>query len=362
MHGTVLQSLPVEDTPIRTIWWQGESAAVIDQRRLPHDLVVDQWFTVDDAVEGISAMTVRGAPLIGVAAAYGMALAAAADPSDEGLATAARLLGATRPTAVNLQWALDRATSELLAMDASDRGAAARSIAERMADDDVAACRAIGDHGAALLAAVHRAHGRPVQVMTHCNAGRLATVEWGTATAPVYVAHRAGIPVHVWVSETRPRNQGAALTAWELGRAGVDHTIVVDNAAGHLLATGMVDVVIVGADRIAANGDVANKVGTSLKAYAAAVYDVPFYVAAPWSTVDLAAPDGGSIPIEERSADEVLVFAGSPIAPATSPAPNWGFDVTPARFVTSLITDRGVLTADRHSIARSAELGAEPGR
>ncbi len=343
--------MPVESTPTRTIWWDGEAVAVIDQRRLPHDLVVDYWRTIDDVAVGIADMTVRGAPLIGVAAAYGLAIAASVDSSDGALARAVEQLAATRPTAVNLRWALRRMVSALLATDPARRAGRAREIADQMAEDDVRACRAIGDHGVALIRAVHEQHGRPVQILTHCNAGRLATVEWGTATAPIYVAGLAGIPLHVWVSETRPRNQGAALTAWELGTAGVDHTVVVDNAAGHLLAHGMVDLVIVGADRVASNGDAANKIGTSLKAYAAAVYEVPFHIAAPWSTIDMQAPGGASIPIEERSPDEVLTFGGARIAPAASVARNWGFDVTPARFITSLITDRGIVSANAGSIA-----------
>ncbi len=341
----------MEHTPRRTIWWDGEAVAVIDQRLLPHQLVIELWRTVGDVAIGIADMTVRGAPLIGVAAAYGMALAAAADPSDAALSAAAAQLAATRPTAVNLRWALDRVGEALSGTEPDRRAGQARELADRMAEDDVRACHAIGEHGLALIQAVHQQHGRPVQILTHCNAGRLATVEWGTATAPIYVAGLAGIPVHVWVSETRPRNQGAALTAWELGAAGVDHTVVVDNAAGHLLAHGMVDLVIVGADRVAANGDAANKIGTSLKAFAAAVHGVPFHVAAPWSTIDMQTPTGASIPIEERSPDEVLTFGGGRIAPAASPARNWGFDVTPARFVTSLITDRGIVGADAASIA-----------
>ncbi len=352
MHRTVLQSPTVDATPTRTIWWDGARVAVLDQRRLPAAVVVEHWSTVDDAAAGIGDMAVRGAPLIGVAAAHGLALAAADDPSLAGLRRAALRLGATRPTAVNLRWALERMLVALTPVEPSARAEAARTRATGMADEDVEACRKIGEHGLALITAVALTARRAVNVLTHCNAGRLACVEWGTATAPIYLAHRSGVPVHVWVSETRPRNQGAALTAWELGVAGVGHTVVVDNAAGHLLATGLVDLVIVGADRIAANGDVANKIGTSLKAYAAAAHEIPFHVAAPWSTVDRATPDGASIPIEERSPAEVLELAGVRLAPADSPARNWGFDVTPARYVTSLITDRGVVAADAPSIAR----------
>jgi methylthioribose-1-phosphate isomerase len=327
----------------RPIWWDGAAVAVLDQRRLPDADVTARWSTVDDAVHGIADMVVRGAPLIGVAAAHGMALALAGDPSDDSLVSAAEALVATRPTAVNLRWAVERVLNAATVWLVDERAERARALATEIADEDAAACRAIGEAGLPLLRAGHERTGRPVQVMTHCNAGWLACVEWGTATAPVYLAHAAGVPVHVWVSETRPRNQGASLTAWELADAGVPHTLVVDNAAGHLLATGQVDVVIVGADRVAANGDAANKIGTSLKAYAAAANDVPFHVAIPWSTLDPDCPDGAHIPIEERDATEVLELAGRPIAPAATPARNWGFDVTPARLITSFITPDGVV-------------------
>jgi methylthioribose-1-phosphate isomerase len=272
-----------------------------------------------------------------------MALALAADPSDGSLATAADALVATRPTAVNLRWAVERVHEAARHWPVGERAERARDLATGIADEDAAACRAIAEAGLPLLRTAHERSGRPVQVLTHCNAGWLACVEWGTATAPVYLAHADGVPVHVWVSETRPRNQGASLTAWELADAGVPHTLVVDNAAGHLLATGQVDVVIVGADRVAANGDAANKIGTSLKAYAAAANDVPFHVAIPWSTLDPDCPDGAHIPIEERDASEVLELAGHPIAPSATPARNWGFDVTPARFVTSFVTPDGLV-------------------
>jgi methylthioribose-1-phosphate isomerase len=315
---------------------------VIDQRRLPHEFAVRRWDTVEDAARGIADMEVRGAPLIGVSAAHGMALAAAADPSDSGLRAAAARLVATRPTAVNLRWAVTRCLERVGLVSPAERAAVLVEFATALADEDAAACHAIGAVGQRLLADVRLRTGRPVQVLTHCNAGWLACVEMGTATAPVYAAHGAGIPVHVWVSETRPRNQGASLTAWELGEAAIDHTLVVDNAAGHLLANGLVDLVIVGADRVARNGDTANKVGTSLKAYAAAEYHVPFYVAIPWSTFDPDCPAGAAIEIEERSADEVLSIGGTRIAPASTPARNWGFDVTPARFVTGVITPDGI--------------------
>ncbi|MGD9704839.1 MAG: S-methyl-5-thioribose-1-phosphate isomerase [Acidimicrobiia bacterium] len=329
----------------RTIWWDDAGAVlVIDQRRLPHADEAARWTSVDDAVRGIAAMQVRGAPLIGVAAAHGIALAMIADDSDRSLLTAGAALCATRPTAVNLQWAVQRMTDALRPLAPADRASAARRLATELADEDAAMCRAIGAVGLRLFEAMHERTGRPVQVLTHCNAGWLACVEWGTATAPVYLAHERGLPLHVWVSETRPRNQGASLTAWELGDAGVPHTLVVDNAAAHLMATGAVDCVVVGADRVAENGDVANKIGTCLKAYAAAVHGVPFHVAVPWSSVDWSCPDGSAIPIEERSPDEVLQIAGHRLAPETTPARNWGFDVTPARYVTSFLTPDGAVT------------------
>jgi methylthioribose-1-phosphate isomerase len=330
----------------RTIWWGADhrSAKVIDQTRLPHEFATREWRTLDDAVRGIRDMEVRGAPLIGVAAAYGVALAMRADPNR--LDAACDALAAARPTAVNLGWAVERCRRVLDPLSPDMRTAAATALATEMADEDAAACRAIGESGVELLAAVHERTGRPVQVLTHCNAGALATVEWGTATAPVYVAAEKGIPVHVWVSETRPRNQGA-LTAWELAERGIPHTFVVDNAAGHLLQRGEVDLVVTGADHIAANGDTANKVGTYLKAVAAGACGVPFHVAAPTSTFDPACPDGTGIPIEERAPDEVLVVNDGHVASAATEARNWAFDVTPARFVTSWITDRGVLTVDQ---------------
>ncbi|MDX2381105.1 MAG: S-methyl-5-thioribose-1-phosphate isomerase [Acidimicrobiia bacterium] len=327
----------------RTIWWgdDGTSVVVIDQTRLPGSAETVAWRTVDDAAEGIRSMEVRGAPLIGVAAAHGVALALAAAPDE--LDAACDRLAASRPTAVNLAWAVERCRSELADVAEQDRFARAVDLADRMADEDVAACRAIGEAGVELIDEVHDRTGKTVQIMTHCNAGFLATIEWGTATAPIYVAQERGIPVHVWVSETRPRNQGAALTAWEFGQRGVPHTLVVDNAAGHLLQNGDVDLVITGADRIAANGDTANKIGTYLKALAARESGVPFHIAAPSSTFDAACPDGAAIPIEERSPDEVLVVNEASVAPAGTAARNWGFDVTPAGLITSWITERGVL-------------------
>jgi methylthioribose-1-phosphate isomerase len=330
----------------RTIWWGDDvtSVVVIDQTRLPGSAETVTWRTLDDAIEGIGSMQVRGAPLIGVAAAHGVALAMSDAP--DSLDAACDALAASRPTAVNLAWAVERCRAELAAVDERDRFARSVELATRMTDEDVAACRAIGDAGVELIAEMHDRTGRTVQILTHCNAGFLATVEWGTATAPVYVAQERAIPVHVWVSETRPRNQGAALTTWELGERGVPHTLIVDNAAGHLLQHGEVDLVVTGADRIAANGDTANKIGTYLKALAAREAGVPFHIAAPRSTFDFACPNGDAIPIEERSPDEVLIVNDAPVAPAHTRARNWGFDVTPAPLVTSWITDRGVLGVD----------------
>ena len=327
----------------RTIWWDGDAVAVIDQTALPRRLALARWTDVERAATGIETMEVRGAPLIGVAAAHGVALAMAADPSDAGLRSAVARLAATRPTAVNLAWALDRMVGALAPVPPPRRAAESRRLSQAMADDDVSTCARLGEVGVALLEAVAAGRPGPVQVLTHCNAGRLACVEHGTATAPVYLAHARGLPVHVWVSETRPRNQGSSLTAWELADAGVPHTVVVDSACGHLLRAGLVDVCLVGADRIAANGDVANKVGTYLKAVAAADTGVPFHVVAPWSTVDLVTPDGSAIPIEERDPAEVTALAGAPLTPSSSPARNWAFDVTPARLVTSIVTERGIV-------------------
>lgn len=339
-------SRSVGASPSRTITWESGDAdapvAVIDQRRLPHELRIDHWHSVGDAAHGIADMTVRGAPLIGVAAAHGMALAARADASSAALSRAGEQLIATRPTAVNLAWAVRSCLAVASAYPVGERAAVLRAHADHLADDDAEQCRRIGMAGLELIRAHHDSRGGVVNVMTHCNAGRLACIEYGTATAPVYLAHAAGVPVHVWVSETRPRNQGAALTAWELADAGIPHTLIVDNAAGHLLASGEVDLVVVGADRVAANGDTANKVGTSLKAYAAGVWGVPFHVALPWSTFDAGCADGGQIPIEERDTDEVLRFHGAAVAPSATPARNWGFDVTPQRFIRSFLTPSGV--------------------
>lgn len=357
----------VEGTPYRTIWLatDGWSVEIIDQTLLPHTFAIVSLASLDGAVRAIRDMQVRGAPLIGVAAAYGLALAMRADASDSHLDTAYAALIATRPTAVNLRWALDRVAGVLRRLVAGERPEAAYAEAARIANEDVAVNRAIGRHGLELIRAVaeRKPLGVPVRILTHCNAGWLAAVDWGTALAPVYAAHDAGIALHVWVDETRPRNQGAALTAWELGHHGVPHTVIVDNAGGHLMQHGEVDMVIVGSDRTTATGDVCNKIGTYLKALAARDNGVPFYVALPSTTIDFAMSDGvAEIPIEQRSADEVAWISGKSddgrvarvcLVPEGTPVANYAFDVTPARLVTALITERGVIAATRDAIARA---------
>ena len=357
--------MKVSGTPMRTIWLEPDGAAVgiIDQTRLPHELVTARLATLDDAAHAIRAMLVRGAPLIGATAAYGVALAMRADASDAALAEACRVLLKTRPTAVNLRWALEDMAAMLRPLPPASRAQAALARAAQICDEDVAINRAIGMNGLVLLqqAQAQKGQGAPVEVLTHCNAGWLATVDWGTALAPIYAAHDAGIPVHVWVDETRPRNQGASLTAWELGQHGVPHTVIVDNAGGHLMQMGRVDLCITGTDRTTAAGDVANKIGTYLKALAAEDNGVPFYVALPSPTIDWSISDGSrDIPIEERDATEVTEIAGRlpdgtlarvRLTPDGSPAANYAFDVTPARLVTALITERGVCSASRAGLA-----------
>ena len=348
--------MKVDGKPYRTIWvdHDGASVAIIDQTKLPRELAVASLATLDDAAAAIRDMQVRGAPLIGVTAAYGLALALSADPSDAVLTRAIALLGATRPTAVNLRAALERMRAALEPVAPSERAGMAWALAARLADEDVAQNRSIGQHGLSILEGLRKGgrKDRPIQIMTHCNAGWLATVDVGTALAPVYLAHDEGMPIHVWVSETRPRNQGAFLTAWELAKHGVPHTVIVDNAAGHLMQRGDVDVVIVGADRVTRVGDVANKIGTYLKALAARDCAVPFYVAVPSSTIDWTIDDGREIPIEERGADEVTHIARVRLVPENSGARNIGFDVTPARLITGLITERGICTPSRESLAK----------
>jgi methylthioribose-1-phosphate isomerase len=298
----------------RTIWLtaDGWSVEVIDQTRLPHAFSVIPLKSAEDAARAILTMQVRGAPLIGATAAYGIAMAIREDASDEAIDRAVEFLAKQRPTAINLRWALEEMRRAVQNLPREERVAAAYKRAAEICDEDVETCRLIGEHGRKLIENLAKAKGKgeKVEVLTHCNAGWLACVDWGTATSPIYQAHDAGVPLHVWVDETRPRNQGAALTAYELGSHGVPHTIVVDNAGGHLMQHGKVDLVIVGTDRVAANGDVANKIGTYLKALAAKDNDVPFYVALPHSTIDWTLQEGLSIPIEERSADEVLKMPG----------------------------------------------------
>ena len=350
----------IDGIPTRTLRAHPEqrAIAIIDQTRLPHALHWVHVRSLDEAAHAIRAMQVRGAPLIGATAAYGLAIALSDEASDAHLQYAAALLRSTRPTAVNLHWALARMERALLPLPPTERAAAAWREAAAIAEEDVAQNAAIGQHGLSLFRQMQRRQGATLNIMTHCNAGWLATVDWGTALSPVYAAHDAGLPVHVWVSETRPRNQGL-LTAWELAQHGVAHTVIADNAAGILLREGRVDAVIVGADRIAANGDVANKVGTYLKALACADNGVPFYVAAPRSTLDFACPSGAEIPIEERDGDEFrrvhgLDARGVPSAlqqlPADEAVANPAFDVTPARLVTAIITERGVCPASREGL------------
>lgn len=365
-YGDVMK---IDGVAHRSIWpaEHGRSVHIIDQTRLPHGFVTTELASPEAAATAIRDMWVRGAPLIGATAAYGLAMALARDPSDAGLAQAAAMLAATRPTAINLRWALDAVTAHVAPLPEDQRAAAAWAKASEICEEDVAVNHAIGRHGLALIREIAalknhgKSGGEPVNILTHCNAGWLATVDWGTATSPIYQAHDAGIPVHVWVDETRPRNQGAGLTAWELGRHGVPHRLVVDNAGGHLMQHGLVDMVIVGTDRTTATGDVCNKIGTYLKALAAHDNGVPFHVALPSSTIDWSVRDGlREIPIEERSGREVTHLTGLTqdgrvetvaVTPPTTEAANPAFDVTPARLVTSLITERGICPASAQGLA-----------
>ena len=360
-------AMRVDGQNTRSIWLEadGWSVGVIDQSQLPHRFATIRLTTLDDAARAIATMQVRGAPLIGATAAYGVCLALRADASDEALERAVAKLMATRPTAINLKWALDEMVGAVRNRPRDDRIAAAYRRAAEICDQDVAINQAIGGHGARLIAAIaaKKTSAQPVQVLTHCNAGWLATVDFGTALAPIYVAHDQGVPLHVWVDETRPRNQGAALTAWELGQHGVPHTVIPDNTGGHLMQHGMVDMVIVGTDRVTADGDVCNKIGTYLKALAAQDNGVPFYVGLPSPTIDFSVSDGlAEIPIEQRSADEVATVTGRTIdgrvetvriVPEGSAVANYGFDVTPARLVTGLVTERGVIAPSREALARA---------
>ena len=350
--------MKVAGVAYRSIWREVDRVAIIDQTRLPFEFHTLRLTDQDEAAHAIRSMQVRGAPLIGATAAYGIALAMSADASDAGLQAAAKLLGGTRPTAVNLHWAIERMRRRLQALAPGARAAASWEEAEHIAEEDIASNLAIGRHGLALLRNIADKKGK-VNVLTHCNAGWLATVDVGTALAPVYLAHDAGIPVHVWVDETRPRNQGL-LTAWELSQHGVPNTLIADNAGGHLMQHGDVDCVIVGADRVTATGDVCNKIGTYLKALAAKDCAVPFYAAVPSPTIDWTIHDGlRQISIEERRADELLtmrtidrsnLITHGRIAPEGTTAANPAFDVTPARLVTALITDHGISAASREGL------------
>jgi methylthioribose-1-phosphate isomerase len=349
---------------MRSIWLEpdGWSVGVIDQTALPHRLVTKRLTTLADAAHAIGAMVIRGAPLIGAAAAYGVCLALRDDASDEALERAYATLVATRPTAINLKWALDEMMAVVRNQPRSERTAAAYRRAAEIGEEDIVINRAIGRNGLPLIEAIaaRKKPGERVNVLTHCNAGWLATVDVGTALAPVYTAYDEGIAIHVFADETRPRNQGASLTAWELGQHGVPHTLIADNTGGHLMQHGLVDLVIVGTDRVTADGDVCNKIGTYLKALAAQDNNVPFYVALPSPTIDFTVADGvAEIPIEQRAPDELASMTGRTadgrietvrIAPADTPIANYGFDVTPARLVTGLITERGVIAASRAAL------------
>ncbi|MDT8757446.1 S-methyl-5-thioribose-1-phosphate isomerase [Sphingomonas psychrotolerans] len=330
----------------------GKGVCILDQRLLPWEVRWVELRSAEAAATAIREMWARGAPMIGATAAYGFAMALAVDPSDAALAHAFESLRATRPTAVNLRWALDQVRTAVAGLPEAHRAEAAFARADAICEEDATLCRAIGEHGLALLRALHaELPDRPLNILTHCNAGWLATVDYGTATAPIYLAHDAGIPVHVWVDETRPRNQGALLTAFELANHGVPHTVIADNAGGLLMMQGKVDAVIVGTDRVTANGDVCNKIGTYLKALAASDNGVPFYVALPYTTFDPATPTGADVPIEERNAEELTRLTGpaedglATVKVTDSPAANPAFDITPARLVTGYITERGVLTS-----------------
>ncbi len=358
--------MKVDGTHRRTIWLEpdGWAVGVIDQTRLPHRFVTVRLETLADAARAIRTMIVRGAPLIGAAAAYGLCLALRADAGDAAFAHATATLAATRPTAINLRWALDQIAATVRPLPPAQRVDAAYRRAAEICEEDVVINQAIGRHGLRLIETLAaRKAGAPVNILTHCNAGWLATVDWGTATAPIYMAQEAMLPVHVWADETRPRNQGASLTAWELNQHGIAHHVIADNTGGHLMQHGLVDMVIVGTDRVAANGDVCNKIGTYLKALAARDNGIPFYVALPSPTIDFAVADGlAEIPIEQRGPEEVATMTGRTadgrietirIVPEGSPVANYAFDVTPARLVGGLITERGVIAADAAALARA---------
>lgn len=361
--------MKVNGQPYRTIWLKPDdpqTVQIIDQRHLPHQFVIEDLTTVNQTAAAIQEMHVRGAPLIGATAAWGMYLACLHAPQSSekafqtSIETAASQLHATRPTAINLAWALERMLQAIAgAKSYSAKLEIARHTATAITDEEAEACRMIGEHGVGLLKELaEQKGGKPVNILTHCNAGWLACVDYGTATAPIYAAHDRGIPVHVWVDETRPRNQGARLTAWELGQHGVPHTVIADNVGGHLMQHQMVDIVIVGTDRTTYTGDVANKIGTYLKALAAKDNEIPFYVALPSSTIDWNIRNGLEIPIEQRDASEVRYIQGAHegqivsvlLTPENSPAANYAFDVTPARFVDGLITERGICPASEGGV------------
>jgi len=373
--------MKVDGIPYRTIWPTADNSAVeiIDQTKLPHIFTTVRLETIRDAERAIKDMQVRGAPLIGVTGAYGVALSMRHHASDAALKATCDLLLNARPTAVNLRWGIERMRAFLAPLPESERAAVAWQEAARIADEDVEICASIGEHGCEIIRAMHekkkatvsdapekRVYDDTVNILTHCNAGWLATVDWGTALAPIYKAFDAGIPLHVWVDETRPRNQGASLTAWELGQHGVPHTVIADNTGGHLMQHDMVDMVIVGTDRVTARGDVCNKIGTYLKALAAHDNGVPFYVALPTPTIDWTLQDGvKEIPIEERAAEEVTHITGMGddgqvrrvrLTPEKSHAANFSFDVTPGRLVTGLITERGVLAANSDAMSKLSAL------
>jgi methylthioribose-1-phosphate isomerase len=364
--------MKIDDRQMRSIWVESgvASVGIIDQTQLPHRFAIARLMTLDDVAQAIKTMQVRGAPLIGVAAAYGVWLALRADPSDEALERAYATLIGTRPTAINLKWALDEMLASVRNRPRAERPEAALRRASEIAEEDVTINQAIGRHGLRIIEEIAaRKKGAPVNVLTHCNAGWLATVDWGTATAPIYMAHDKSLAVHVFADETRPRNQGASLTAWELGHHGVPHTVIADSAGGHLMQHGLVDMVIVGADRVTARGDVCNKIGTYPSALAASDNKVPFYVALPSPTIDFAIADGlAEIPIEQRAADEVTTVKGKTkdgrletvqVVPDGSAVANYAFDVTPARLITALITERGVIAASRAALANTFPERAE---
>jgi len=353
----------VDNTPYRTIWLDDDerTVVIIDQTKLPHHFVTTKLRSLDDASHAISSMQVRGAPLIGATAAYGFALACTKSSSDTAIAETRDQLINARPTAINLAWAAKRLYAHLVPLSVEQRTQAAYDLAAQICDEDAQVCESIGDHGLGLIKDIAAHKTDAVNILTHCNAGWLATVDWGTALAPIYKAHDAGIDVHVWVDETRPRNQGAFLTAWELASHNVPHTVITDNAGGHLMQHGLVDMCMVGTDRTTATGDVCNKIGTYLKALAAKANNVPFYVCLPSSTVDWEISDGvREIPIEQRSSDEIRVMQGLDknnelteieLFPSSSPIRNDAFDTTPAELVSGLITERGIAQASRSGLA-----------